>query len=390
WSIKKLNRLILASETWRQSSSHPRADSYAGVDGDNRLLWRQNRRRMDFEQMRDSMIAVTGQLDRTLGGRCVEILQPPYSNRRTVYAFIDRQNLDPTFRNFDFSNPQQHTGQRPVTSIPMQGLFSLNSPFVQDKAKKLADLPPVRGAADDRARAAALHRAVLTRDAGPRDLELAEAFVRDFRAGGGPLLKRQTVTEWEYGYGSVDETTGEAAFTAYSHWTGDRWQVGAAFPLKDDPRSYLSAGPNGSSHPGYTDKECSIYRWTAPRDLTIRVSGPVERAAVGKGTGLGLRVAVSGQGIVLKTTLPATEKQKAVTVDKLTVKAGDTVDFVADPLENNNSFDSYNWRPEIADLGGSRDRWSQTAQFSGPADFMNEWEAYAQALLGTNDFLFVD
>ena len=74
------------------------------------------RRRLDLEQMRDSILAVSGTLDDTLYGRAVKILEPPYSNRRSVYAFIDRQNLNPVFRNFDFSNPQETTGQRPTTT----------------------------------------------------------------------------------------------------------------------------------------------------------------------------------------------------------------------------------------------------------------------------------
>ncbi|MCB1233383.1 MAG: hypothetical protein KDN19_24285, partial [Verrucomicrobiae bacterium] len=65
------------------------------------------------------------------------------------------------------------------------------------------------------------------------------------------------------------------------------------------------------------------------------------------------------------------------------------VDFIVEPNANN-SFDSYTWVPEIRNADNDIERWNYTVQFSGPADLADPWETYAQALLGTNEFLFVD
>jgi hypothetical protein len=136
WSIKKLHRLIVLSRTYQQSSVD--RPEVSRVDPENRLLGRMNRLRMDFESQRDSMLFVAGRLDPTPGGRAVNLFSPPYSTRRTIYGFVDRQNLPGTLRTFDFANPDQHCPRRHETSVPQQALYLLNSPFVQQQARALA------------------------------------------------------------------------------------------------------------------------------------------------------------------------------------------------------------------------------------------------------------
>ena len=108
-------------------------------DPQNQLLWRFNRQRLDFESMRDSVLAVSGTLDTTQGGRRSSLNEaaavPP---RRTVYGFIDRQNLDGVYRTFDFAVPDATSPKRFVTTVPQQALFLMNSPFMQEQAKRLA------------------------------------------------------------------------------------------------------------------------------------------------------------------------------------------------------------------------------------------------------------
>src|SRR5207253_1354490 len=103
WSTKSLQRLILLSATYQQSSD-PQPLSLK-IDPDNRLLSRMNRQRLDFEALRDTVLAIGGKLDPTIGGLPVEITTEPFSTRRTLYALIDRQNLPALFRTFDFANP---------------------------------------------------------------------------------------------------------------------------------------------------------------------------------------------------------------------------------------------------------------------------------------------
>ncbi len=135
WSIKKMHKLIMLSAVYQQSSAtNPR---YAEIDPYNRLLWRANIRRLEFEPLRDSLLDIAGTLDRTLYGRSVDIFKEPYSTRRSIYGFVDRQNPSDTLVNFDFANPDMTNGKRHQTTVPQQALFFMNSPLVVESAKNL-------------------------------------------------------------------------------------------------------------------------------------------------------------------------------------------------------------------------------------------------------------
>lgn len=136
WSIKELHREILRSAAYQQASDD-RPDGLA-IDPENRWIWKMNRRRLDFEGLRDRMLAVSGELAGEMGGRGAELFATPYSTRRTVYAFIDRQDLPGTFRTFDFASPDVSTPQRPQTTVPQQALYGLNSPFVIEQAARVS------------------------------------------------------------------------------------------------------------------------------------------------------------------------------------------------------------------------------------------------------------
>ena len=136
WSIKSLHRRIMLSSTYQQRSD-PRPDAHER-DPENRLVWRFNRQRLDFEAMRDSLLAASGALDPTIGGPSTPITSRPFSTRRTVYGFIDRQNLDGLYRTFDFAVPDASSPRRFVTMIPQQALFLMNSPFLHEQARRLA------------------------------------------------------------------------------------------------------------------------------------------------------------------------------------------------------------------------------------------------------------
>jgi hypothetical protein len=140
WSVKQLHRTMVLSAAYRQSSSITGRPTPAG-DTDNKLLWHFPRRRLDFEAMRDSLLAVSGRLDARLGGRSVDLANDPANQRRTVYGLVDRQNLPATFRAFDFATPDQCAERRPRTTVPQQALFALNSPFVLEQARSLMQRP---------------------------------------------------------------------------------------------------------------------------------------------------------------------------------------------------------------------------------------------------------
>ncbi len=177
WSIKRLHKRIMLSATYQQSSAVS-AEQFKS-DPENRLLGHQNRRRLDFEALRDSLLAASGRLDATAGGKPVDLFKAPFSARRTVYGLIDRTNLPGTFRAFDVASPDTHSPQRFQTTVPQQALFLLNSPFVQEQAKALAARSEVAGATSPQAKVVALYRIALGRNPSKEEAALAAEFVSD-------------------------------------------------------------------------------------------------------------------------------------------------------------------------------------------------------------------
>lgn len=190
WSIKALHRRIMLSNTYQQRSGL-RTDCLER-DPQNRLLWRFNRQRLDFEAMRDSILAVAGTIDLTEGGPSVVLTEPPFPSRRTVYGFIDRQNLDGVYRTFDFAVPDATSPKRFVTTVPQQALFLMNSPFVQEQARALATLLEREGTVPAPDRVRQVYRRVLGRSPSTRELALGADFLNQndqTRAALSPLAQ---------------------------------------------------------------------------------------------------------------------------------------------------------------------------------------------------------
>ncbi|HVX13712.1 MAG TPA: PSD1 and planctomycete cytochrome C domain-containing protein [Pirellulales bacterium] len=205
WSLKKLHRHLLLSNTYRQASAE-RAEC-AAVDPENRLLWRMNRRRLDFEAMRDGCLAVAGNLDSTFSGRPIDIWAQPFSGRRSVYAYIDRQDLPGIFRIFDFANPDVSNDQRPRTTVPQQALFAMNSPFVMAQARRLAARPEVVAEDDPARRVQALYQLVFGRRANDDELDLALRFIASPQASS----EASKLSPWEL-YAQILLSTNEFLF----------------------------------------------------------------------------------------------------------------------------------------------------------------------------------
>ena len=144
WSVKKLIRRIVVSRVFRLSSS-----AVSNADPDNELLTRGFRRRLDVESLRDSLLQISGQLDlNQVGGRTIEKITQ-YDNAydhdqfsrniRSVYVPFFRNCMLEMFEVFDIANPNLVTGQRTSSTLPSQGLFLLNSPFMLEQSKVAAE-----------------------------------------------------------------------------------------------------------------------------------------------------------------------------------------------------------------------------------------------------------
>lgn len=195
WSIKRLHRLIMLSSTYQQASAD-REDAYA-KDPANRLLWKVNRQRLDFEALRDAMLMTAGRLDLAVGGPGVN-LADSNSNRRTVYGYIDRANLPGVLGTFDFATPESHTPERHTTTVPQQALFLMNSPFVLQQATAFATRADVQSLVDVVQRITRMHSLALGRNPNGEELQALRAFIDS--GGSWPQLAQVLLLSNEFSF----------------------------------------------------------------------------------------------------------------------------------------------------------------------------------------------
>jgi hypothetical protein len=183
--MKALHREMLLSAAYRQSSD-PEAAGLSRkalaraqkVDPSNTLFWRMNRQRTDFESMRDGLLAVAGSLDPKVGGLAVSIYDTDKPVlRRTLYGYIDRQNLPGILRSFDFASPDTSSAGRFQTSVPQQALFWLNSSLVAEQARAILERPDVKSLEGD-ARVKRLYALTYQRAPSRRELAAAREFLK--------------------------------------------------------------------------------------------------------------------------------------------------------------------------------------------------------------------
>lgn len=177
WSIKKIHRLIMLSNVYQQSSeNNPR---FAQIDPNNSLLWRANIRKLEFEALRDSMLAIGGKLDTSVDGKPFDLMAMPYSTRRTVYAFIDRSDVPEVLNNFDFATPDFTTGKRYNTIVPQQSLFMMNSPLVVEQARNLVGRSDFQAQPTEEAKIKLLYELIYQRDPSATEIKLGLSFVSE-------------------------------------------------------------------------------------------------------------------------------------------------------------------------------------------------------------------
>ena len=196
WSIKALHREIMLSAAYQLSSTP--SEKHAAIDGDNKLLWRANRRKLEAEAIRDSLLATAGRLDRAVGGEPTWLTEnfatrqgpdgeaDKYSqaaewitglrSRRTLYGYVARRRPDHTLALFDFPSPSSTADRRFATATPLQRLFFLNSEFVARQAEGLASR--VKTEPTDGAKIRQIYRILFSRDPEPSEVELGERFLK--------------------------------------------------------------------------------------------------------------------------------------------------------------------------------------------------------------------
>jgi hypothetical protein len=396
WSLKTLHRMILTSATYQQSSqSTPDKET---KDAENNLLTRFNRQRLDYEAMRDAVVNAAGVLNTgAMGGRPVELNAPTVDGRRTLYHIVDRYDQATVPAMFDFANPDSHSPQRFVTTVPQQALFLMNSPFMQRQASSLSSKLPIEGSTADSQTIKALYHRVLLRDPQPDEVDLAQRFLSE--AG---TLQGSEPFRWTYGTHRLSrDPSGKVTLSD--------WKPFGVFKDRNKRPTYSPADELPSAQWGHAmmydkgghapkDDLVVTRRWTAPFDAMVHLFGDVIRDS-DRGNGVRALIISSRTGLVKETMATPQQKRASMAVDKIEVKKGDVLDF-AISSENSTDSDSFEWVPEIhlvqpdgktemltharLDFCG-KDAWPLNRQRT-----QSPLTQLAQALMMSNEFMFVD
>ncbi len=218
WSLKKLHRDILLSATYRQTARRSVPEIASKIDPSNRLLWRFNPRRLDAEQVRDSMLAVSGELDLTEGGPSKDAAA---TTRRSIYTMKKRNSQDELLRSLDAPAGFSSTSERLSTTTPTQALLLLNSNWPLARAQRLASrISTVEEA----------WRAILGRDPSEREKRAAEEFIRrriDALTAGGELTDGKQLSTAEFHPSSPQERL----LVHQAVEEGDEFTIEAVFQL---------------------------------------------------------------------------------------------------------------------------------------------------------------
>ena len=172
WSTKHIHRLIVLSATYRQQCAHNAAN--AELDPENKLLWQWPRRRMEAEAIRDSALVASGELNRAIGGISVPPEHEETRLRRTLYSFQKRSDMPTVMEMFDGPKVIASCSRRAVSTVPLQPLYMLNSPFMANRAKAIAQEIERLAGEDSEAQIKLAFQRVLSRPPESEEIALAQ------------------------------------------------------------------------------------------------------------------------------------------------------------------------------------------------------------------------
>ena len=332
WTWKRMHRLIMHSTVYRQSSTPDPA--MEAIDPANNFYWRKPILRLDAETLRDSILAVGGQLQPQIGGPPTpvkaddngQIIEASHSGRRSLYVQVRRSQPLAMLNAFDAPVMETNCTIRPLTNSAPQSLLLLNSRFAFDGADWLAGH--------------ALNRAQ-NRPATADDPRLALT------------LPRMSV--WEFGWGFVDHAPASApvptdsnspkppatvVFHPLKHWTGSSLQAGTALP--DPEHGWVLINPQGG-HPGDA-RHAAIRRFHVPAAGRLKISGALSRPAA-NGDGVQARIVSSTKGLIAEWVVPTGSIETALDIPA--VETAEILDLIVDSRDSAES-DSFAWTAELS------------------------------------------
>jgi len=269
----------------------------------------------------------------------------------------------------------------------------MNSPFVVEQARHLAARVEIASQAEPKRRLEALYQLVFGREPTAFEIDQGLQFVGS-KPHEPPSVSVPPPSAWQYGIGEYDSTRQRLkTFHPFEYFTGDAWQPVPLLPASDLGQAQLTAdGGEATDDPGLV----VVRRWAAPVAGRVSINGTLRHAQAkfSKGDGIRAHILSSQEGELASWTVKGVE---AITkLRGIEVKSGDTLDFVVEGRDDSEG-DAFAWAPTIETLpaeGAKPEpptKWSASVDFRGPQPVaLSKWEQYAQVLLETNEFAFVE
>jgi hypothetical protein len=385
-SMKELHRLLLTSQAFRRSAEGARAND--SIDQANMKFWRWNRRRLDFETMRDRVLATSGALDTSrTGGRSVNLDNASSDARRSLYAFVDRYALPGTFVSFDLPHPDHHSPKRVETTVPQQALYFLNGTLVIRQAEKLAGDAVFKALPDDQAKIRWIYQKLFRRMPTPEEASAVTEWLASLdTADYAPKLGGY----WEVRH-APDTGAPSGDLIPFPMFADDVWKTAA--DVSQAPIRWLNVGAGGGHA---SARHTMVLRWRATGAGQVKMTGHLKRTQQG-GDILAWRI--DGKGKPLAEAKLSPEASMDIAGTWTDVNPGDTMDFVL-RAPDGDSCGNVNWTLRIEGREGESRPVTEVGNFTRQFPKSNDpvpgaqpatpWADLVQMLWASNEFHFVD
>ncbi len=385
-SMKELHRLLLTSKAFRLAAEG--AAENDSIDQANTMFWKWNRRRLDFETMRDRVLATSGVLDtRGTGGRSVRLEEAGSDVRRSVYAFVDRYALPGTFVSFDLPHPDHHSAKRVETTVPQQALYFLNGPLLLRQAARLSSDAAFKGLPDDRTRIHWIYQKLFRRAPSDEEMQVAQDWIGSANpADYAPPLGGY----WEVRHGP-DEGKPSADLSPFPIFADKVWKITP--DPSTSPIRWLNAGARGGHA---SARHTMVMRWRSNGAGKVRMTGQLTRTQKG-GNILAWRI--DGKGATLAEARLSPDASVDIAGTWIDVKPGDTMDFVL-RAPDGDACGNVNWTLRIEGRESESQPVAEVGDFTRQFPTSNDpipgaasadpWADLIQMLWASNEFHFID
>ncbi len=400
WDIKNLHRLILNSRAYRQQSAMdtPESEGAATLDPTNKLIWKQNLRRLEGEALRDSLLATAGVLDPHMFGPAIGVAEQPdgeyrvaedtFARRRSIYILARRMTPLSFLRLFDQPVMETNCSRRAQSTVSLQMLAVLNSRLVETSSSGLADRATRESNDNPGVRAFEL---ALARSPDANEVIAINEFLAAQTKQHAQLQEGNEV--WSYGHGVFNKESG-VEFVEFTVFKANRWHAEQNLP--GGKLGWVSVWPDGG-HVG-TNRD-SVFRFTAPESGTYRISGYLNHPSP-NGNGIESVVVINNKEIQRKAIA---HSQIDFDTVEVVLDKGQTIDWLTN-MNGELTSDVYQLNTSIELIGADKvtiQRWNTIENYHGPLDPANgNWLLdiasekalidLCHMLLSSNEFAYVD